>query len=202
DALSDDFRFGIAEHALAGGIEGAQRAVLLDREHDVLDVIEDDLQVLGALLARRVLERSRLLRHQAHGLGDAAPLGLDALVMIVHQAQHPPRSFWGFDITQETEPEDRRAALTGGGALRGGLGRLLGETRPHDDRYREGLSRGFAGGIHAEDGADREDPVLLWQDLDAVEDRNALHGALGGRDLAAGDELEPVPDLDLAGDPV
>src|SRR5207302_1901230 len=40
------------------------------------------------------------------------------------------------------------------------------------------------------------------QDLDAVEDRNALHGALGGRDLAAGDELEPVPDLDLAGDPV
>src|SRR5207253_5751600 len=90
----------------------------------------------------------------------------------------------------------------GGGALRGGLGRLLGETRPHDDRYREGLTRGFAGGIHAEDGADREDPVLLWQDLDAVEDRNALHGALGGRDLAAGDELEPVPDLDLAGDPV
>src|SRR5207244_13337706 len=64
------------------------------------------------------------------------------------------------------------------------------------------LTRGFAGGIHAEDGADREDPVLLWQDLDAVEDRNALHGALGGRDLAAGDELEPVPDLDLAGHPV
>jgi len=90
DALSDDFRFGIAEHALAGGIEGAQRAVLLDREHDVLDVIEDDLQVLGALLARRVLERSRLVRHQAHGLGDAAPLGLDALVMLVHQAQQQP----------------------------------------------------------------------------------------------------------------
>ena len=37
-----------------------------------------------------MLERSRLVRHQAHGLGDAAPLGLDALVMLVHQAQQQP----------------------------------------------------------------------------------------------------------------
>src|SRR5438874_6396920 len=37
------------------------------------------------------LERSRLVRHQAHGLGDAAPLGLDALVMIVHQDRKSTR---------------------------------------------------------------------------------------------------------------
>ncbi len=56
DAFADDFRFAEAEHALAGGgrIERADDAFFVDGQHHVLDVIEDDLQMLGALRAHFV----------------------------------------------------------------------------------------------------------------------------------------------------
>jgi hypothetical protein len=50
-------------------------------------VVENDLQVLGALLARLVCERACLIRHQAHRLDDAAALALGAVVVIVDEPQ-------------------------------------------------------------------------------------------------------------------
>ena len=62
-------------------------AGLIDQQHDVLDVIENHLQVLARLFARLVRERLGLIRHQAHGLDDPAPLALDRPVVLVDQAQ-------------------------------------------------------------------------------------------------------------------
>jgi hypothetical protein len=50
-------------------------------------VIENDLQVLGALLARLQRERARLIGHQAHRLDGAAALLVDRGVVLTHQAQ-------------------------------------------------------------------------------------------------------------------
>ena len=90
DALSDNLGLGVAEYALAGGIEGADQPLLVHREHHVLDVIQNDLQVPGALLVRLEGECARLIRHQAHGFDDPAPLVLDGEVLIVDQTQQHP----------------------------------------------------------------------------------------------------------------
>ena len=83
----DHFGFAEAEHALAGGIEGADDALLVHREHDVLDVIEDDLQMLGALRAHFVRHGARFVRHEAHRLHDAAALVVDRLVVLADDPQ-------------------------------------------------------------------------------------------------------------------
>src|SRR5262245_13879177 len=81
DALADDFGLAVAEHALTSGIEGANDALFVHGKHDVLDVIEDDLQMLRALCAHFLRERTGLISHEAHGLHDATPLFIDSLVM-------------------------------------------------------------------------------------------------------------------------
>ena len=43
--------------------------------------------MLARLRARLVGQRLRLVRHQPHGLDDAAPLALDRHVVLVDQAQ-------------------------------------------------------------------------------------------------------------------
>ncbi len=87
DTLSDDLGLDVAKHALAGRIEGLDDAVFIDGQDDVLDVIEDDLQMLRALLARLVRQRSRLVRHESHGLNDAAALVVDHLILRAHELQ-------------------------------------------------------------------------------------------------------------------
>jgi len=87
DSLSDDLGRGVTEHALTRRVEGADHPLLVHREHDVLDVIENDLQVLGALLARLERERAGLIRHEAHGFDDSAPLAVDGQVVIVDHPQ-------------------------------------------------------------------------------------------------------------------
>ena len=87
DALADDLGLRVSEHPLARRVEGLDDAVLVDREHDVLDVIEDDLQMLGALLARLVRHGPRFVRHEPHRLHDAAALFVDGFVVRTDQAQ-------------------------------------------------------------------------------------------------------------------
>ncbi len=90
DALTDHLGLIETEHPLAGGIEGAHHALLVHREHHVLDVIENDLQMLRALLARLERQRPRLIGHQAHRLDNSAPLVVDRQVVIVDDAQQQP----------------------------------------------------------------------------------------------------------------
>jgi hypothetical protein len=66
DPPSEDLGCIEAEHALAGGIESADRAVLVDGEYHILDVIKNDLQVLGTLLTRLTRHGARLVGHEAH----------------------------------------------------------------------------------------------------------------------------------------
>ena len=54
---------------------------LVDRDDGVLDVVEDGLQVRGGLLANLAGERLRLVGHELHGAHDAAPLGVDPIVV-------------------------------------------------------------------------------------------------------------------------
>jgi len=81
DALSDDLALGITEEALAGRIERLHSTVLVDGEHRVLDVIQDHLQMVRALLARLVFERAGFIGHEPHRACDAATLVVDRLVM-------------------------------------------------------------------------------------------------------------------------
>ncbi len=71
----------IAENALAGGIEGFDVAGLVHRDDGILDVVEDGLQMRGGLFADLAREGLRLIGHQLHGAHDAAPLGVDAVVV-------------------------------------------------------------------------------------------------------------------------
>ncbi|HEY4748495.1 MAG TPA: hypothetical protein VIH38_13050 [Steroidobacteraceae bacterium] len=50
-------------------------------------MIEDDLQVLGALGVGLARERPCFLGHEAHRLDGAAPLLLERLIVLVDQAQ-------------------------------------------------------------------------------------------------------------------
>ena len=92
DPLSDDFRLIETEHSLAGWVECLNDTFLIDREDDVLDVIEDDLQVVRALLAGLVSQRPGFIGHQAHRLHDAPSLVIDGLVLRTDQAQQHDRS--------------------------------------------------------------------------------------------------------------
>ena len=87
DPLADDLGFRVAEDALAGRIEGADHPLLVHAQHHVLDVIENDLQMLGALLARLERECPRFICHEAHGFHDPAPLVLEREVVVVDQPQ-------------------------------------------------------------------------------------------------------------------
>ena len=82
DAPADHFGLRIAEHALAGRIEGLDRAVTVDGHHDVLDVVEDQLQVSARLLGDFAREGARLIRHQLHRAHDAAALFIHLLVVV------------------------------------------------------------------------------------------------------------------------
>src|SRR5436853_7921904 len=69
---------------------------------------------------------------------------------------------------------------------------------PDDDRYGESLTPGLAGRIHAHHGVDGEYAIPRRQDLDAVADGSAFHGALGGGDLRTLGQLQAVGDFDPA----
>ena len=53
----------------------------------VLDVIKNDLQVLGALLARLARPGPRLIGHQAHRFDDAAAFLIDRFIVLAHERQ-------------------------------------------------------------------------------------------------------------------
>ena len=71
----------IAEDPLAGVIEGFHAAGVIDRDDRVLDVVENGLQVRGCLLANLASHRLRLIGHQLHRAHDAAPFGIEPIVM-------------------------------------------------------------------------------------------------------------------------
>ncbi len=87
DPLADDLGFAEAKHPFPGRVESLDRAVLIDGENHVFDVVEDDLQVLGTLLAGFVRERSCLIGHEAHRLDDATALVVDGLVLRADQLE-------------------------------------------------------------------------------------------------------------------
>src|SRR5690606_19781420 len=94
DALAKDFRLAVAEHALAGGIEGLDDAALVDRENDVLDVIQDDLQMLRALLVHFARKRARLGGHQSQRQDDASALFGCRAVMGAYRPQGRAEPDW------------------------------------------------------------------------------------------------------------
>ncbi len=87
ERTAENLGLRIAEDPLAGGIEGLDVPGVIDRDDGVLDVVEDRLQVRGALLADLPGERLRLVGHELHGAHDAAPLGVDAVVMCAHDLE-------------------------------------------------------------------------------------------------------------------
>ena len=87
DPLTDHFGFRVPEDALACWIECLDDAVLVHRDDDVLDVIENDLQMLGALLAGFVRHGARFIGHEPHRLNDAAPFLINGFVMSADDAQ-------------------------------------------------------------------------------------------------------------------
>jgi hypothetical protein len=54
----------VAEYPFAGRIECLDDTVLIHGQYDILDVIENDLQMLGALLADLERQRPGLVRHE------------------------------------------------------------------------------------------------------------------------------------------
>ncbi|HXN55026.1 MAG TPA: hypothetical protein VN874_02060 [Myxococcales bacterium] len=50
-------------------------------------MIEDDLQVLGALCVGLARQRPRFIGHEAHRLDNAPPLALERLIVLVDQLQ-------------------------------------------------------------------------------------------------------------------
>ena len=87
DAPADDLGLTEAKDAFAGRIEGADRAVLVDSEYHILDVIQNDLQVLGALLTRLTRHGARFIGHEAHRLDNAATLLVDRFVVSADESQ-------------------------------------------------------------------------------------------------------------------
>src|SRR4029077_4833868 len=77
DSLPDDLGLRVAEDALPRRVEGADHALLVDAQHDVLDVIKNDLQMLRALLPRLQRERARLIGHEAKGFHVTARLVIE-----------------------------------------------------------------------------------------------------------------------------
>jgi len=73
--------WGVAENALAGGIEGFDVAGIVDRDDGVFDVVQNGLQVRGGLLANLARERLGLIGHELHGAHDAAPFAVDPIVV-------------------------------------------------------------------------------------------------------------------------
>ncbi len=81
ERAAEDFRLGVAENALAGGIEGFDVAGIVDRDDGVFDVVQNGLQVRGGLLANLARERLGLIGHELHGAHDAAPFAVDPIVV-------------------------------------------------------------------------------------------------------------------------
>ncbi len=81
ERAAEDLRRRVAEDALAGGIEGFDVSGIVHRDDGVLDVVEDGLQVRGRLLTNLARERLRLVGHELHRAHDAAPFGVDAIVV-------------------------------------------------------------------------------------------------------------------------
>ncbi len=71
---ADDLRFGVAEHALAGRIDGGDVTALIDREDRVLDVVQHGLELAGGAFAKLPRQRGGFIGHQLHGAHDAAAL--------------------------------------------------------------------------------------------------------------------------------
>ncbi len=87
DPLPDHLGFDEAEHPLAGGVECLNHTVIVDGEHDIFDVIENDLEMLGALLACFMRQGACFVRHQSHRLHDAASLVIDRLILRADELQ-------------------------------------------------------------------------------------------------------------------
>src|ERR1700722_20249183 len=81
DALSDHLSFDVPKNPFAGGIESLYDAILINGGEDVFDVIEDDVEMLGTLLAGAVSDGAGFIGHETHRLHDDAPLLVDGVVM-------------------------------------------------------------------------------------------------------------------------
>ena len=71
----------IGEHAFGHRVGAIDDACGIGRDHHVLDVIEDDLQLGGALLGDLDAERARFVRHELHGAHHRAALVVDDVVV-------------------------------------------------------------------------------------------------------------------------
>ena len=91
ERASEDLRRHVAEDPFARGVEGLDVARIIDRDDGVLDVVEDGLQVGGRLLANFAGERLGLIRHDLHGAHDAAPLGLEHVVVAADRREQRPQ---------------------------------------------------------------------------------------------------------------
>ncbi len=69
------------------GLKRADHALIVHRQHHVLDVIEDDLQMIGALRAHFVRHGARFVGHESHRLHDAAAFFVDGLVVRADETQ-------------------------------------------------------------------------------------------------------------------
>ena len=87
DPVAHGLRLAIAEDPLGGGIEGQHDAKLIQRQHHILDVVQDDLQVIRALLLGFERQRARLIGHELHGAHDATALLIDGGVVTADEPE-------------------------------------------------------------------------------------------------------------------
>ena len=80
ERAAGDLRFRVTEHALPRGVERDDVAGLVDRDDDVLDVIEHRLQLARGALAQLACQVGRLVGHELHRANDAAALVIGARV--------------------------------------------------------------------------------------------------------------------------
>jgi hypothetical protein len=78
---AENFGREIAEDALRGVIERFDEACVVDGKDRILDVVENSLQVRRRLLADLASHGLRLVGHQLHRAHDAAPFGIEPIVM-------------------------------------------------------------------------------------------------------------------------
>ena len=81
ELTAENLRGRVAEYALTRRIEALDVATVVDGDDGILDVVENGLQPPGRLLADLARESLGLVRHELHGQHDAAPLGIQAIVM-------------------------------------------------------------------------------------------------------------------------
>ena len=82
----------VAEHPFAHGVGPIDDAVTIGGDDHVLDVIEDDLELRGALLGDFHSKRPRVIRHELHRTHHGAALVVDGVVVAAEHFQELVRA--------------------------------------------------------------------------------------------------------------